>query len=79
MIKTPEERLSALRNALADPDSPWYGSDLVPLVADLLDGYSDMRELALAYQSLCTAYRIQKQPASKTLDTIQRLNKILTP
>ena len=28
--------------ALGDPDSPWYGSDLVPLVADLLVEYDEL-------------------------------------
>lgn len=34
-----------IREALCDPAAPWYGSDLVPLVADYLDA---MEILALA-------------------------------
>ena len=39
-----ETKLAALRDkiqlALADPQAPWYGSDLVPLVGDYLDARS---------------------------------------
>ena len=31
------ESIDRIQVALADPDAPWYGSDLVPLVADTID------------------------------------------
>ena len=40
-----------IRAALADPDAPWYGSDLVPLVADELDRLEQIESLA---RQLCT-------------------------
>jgi hypothetical protein len=34
---TETTKADRIRAALADPAAPWYGSDLVPLVADYLD------------------------------------------
>ena len=31
------EPIDRIRGALSDPDAPWYGSDLVPMVTDLCD------------------------------------------
>lgn len=31
------ELVDRVERALADPDAPWYGSDLVPLVAEVLE------------------------------------------
>ena len=31
------EPVDLIREFLSDPDAPWYGSDFVPLVADLCD------------------------------------------
>lgn len=36
-----------IRSALSDPNAPWYGSDLVPLVADLCQAVDD-QEFQLA-------------------------------
>jgi len=36
--------LDKIREALADPDAPWYGSDLVPQVASLIDEVDGFRE-----------------------------------
>lgn len=48
--------ISQIRTALADPDAPWYGSDLVPLVADLVErvelfDWLCARKAAYAYNS----------------------------
>lgn len=41
------ELISRIRSALCDPDAPWYGSDVVPMVGDLCDAHSSaLREIA---------------------------------
>lgn len=39
------DKATQIRSALADPNAPWYGSDLVPLVADYLDEAEKAMEL----------------------------------
>lgn len=34
--------IDKIEQALADPDAPWYGSDLVSWVGDLLEDYKDV-------------------------------------
>lgn len=34
------ETINKIQGALGDPKAPWYGSDLVPWVADLVEDYN---------------------------------------
>jgi hypothetical protein len=45
--------LNRIKNALADPAAPWYGSNLVPWVADLVDEFERLeRRLQEAEEAL---------------------------
>ena len=41
--KPTNELIEKIKKALADPDAPWYGSDLVSWVADLLDELPEVK------------------------------------
>ena len=45
----PEEiTIDKIRTALGDPEAPWYGSDVVSLVGDLIEDYADLKEVQQA-------------------------------
>ena len=45
----PEEiTIDKIRTALGDPKAPWYGSDVVSLVGDLIEDYADLKEVQQA-------------------------------
>lgn len=45
--------LDRIKNALADPKAPWYGSDLVPLVADLCEEFERLRAICREGAVVC--------------------------
>jgi len=87
MNKTVEQ----LRGAFGSPNGPFYGSDIVPLIADLCEGYEQLQaenerlqinlskwqELSKWQDNLLGCYRIGTRPSDKCLDRIHYLKQAL--
>lgn len=68
---------SRIREALADPTAPWYGSDLVPLVADLL-GECAHAEAGLEYYRSGHVQNVEKHPPPpRFVPSRVRLNRVV--
>lgn len=55
-----DELIQKVREAAADPDAPWYGSDLVPLMSDLCNEADAHRQRAKYYHKRCIDLEILK-------------------
>lgn len=64
--------LDEMRGALADPDAPWYGSDLVPQVASLIDEVDGFRE-SMKFVSDIFRNFVDDKTCTTTGDSIEEL------
>lgn len=48
-------RIDKLRAACADPDGPLYGSDLVPIISDLMDDFQTLTDGVRAARAIFDA------------------------
>lgn len=61
-----KQLIAKIREAAADPDAPWYGSGLVPLMADAIEVMESQRKM-IDYWSYCTWVGMRKTCPEKDI------------